>query len=101
MTVSEKLPERWQDRVARTGHGFTEFEEIAPTDAAREHLLMNLRLAEGIDLQDWQSRWGIEPNHAQITALSDAGFLMQDGTKLKATPQGRLVLNAVIAELSD
>jgi putative oxygen-independent coproporphyrinogen III oxidase len=98
-TVCEKLPERWQDRVARKGRGFAQFDEIVPEDAAREHLLMNLRLAEGIDLQDWQARWGVAPNTAQITALSEAGFLVQDGPMLKATARGRLVLNAVIAEL--
>ena len=98
-TVCEKLPERWQNRVAREGYGIVEFEEIAAEDAAREHLLMNLRLTEGIDLQRWQSRWGVAPNTAQIAALADAGFLAQDGAILKATPQGRLVLNSVIAEL--
>jgi oxygen-independent coproporphyrinogen-3 oxidase len=98
-TVCEKLPERWQDCVSRQGHGFTEFEEIAAEDASREHLLMNLRLTEGIDLDAWQSRWGVQPNTAQINALSDAGFLLRDGAMLKATPKGRLVLNAVIAEL--
>lgn len=98
-TVCEKLPERWQNRVAREGHGFVEVEEIAAEDAAREHLLMNLRLTEGIDLERWQSRWGVAPNTAQIVALADAGFLVQEGAILKATPKGRLVLNAVIAEL--
>lgn len=98
-TVCEKLPERWQNRVAREDHGIVEFEEIAAEDAAREHLLMNLRLTEGIDLQRWQSRWGVAPNTAQIAALADAGFLVQAGPMLKATPQGRLVLNSVLGEL--
>ena len=83
----------------RQGHGFTEFEEIAAGDASREHLLMNLRLTEGIDLDAWQSRWDVQPSTAQINALSDAGFLLREGAMLKATPKGRLVLNAVIAEL--
>jgi oxygen-independent coproporphyrinogen-3 oxidase len=99
-TICEKLPERWMDRVSREGHGLIEFEEITSEDASREHLLMNLRLTEGMDLEAWSARWGVAPNHAQINALSDAGFLVADAGRLKATPKGRLVLNAVIAELT-
>ncbi|HEX4295516.1 MAG TPA: radical SAM family heme chaperone HemW [Rhizomicrobium sp.] len=98
-TSAERLPERWRDAVARDGHGFVEQSEIATADAAREHLLMNLRLAEGLDLETYSARWNIAPDAARVAALVEDGFLRQDGERLIATPRGRLVLNSVIAAL--
>ncbi len=100
-TQTERLPERWRETVARTGHGLIEQSEIAPDDAAREHLLMNLRLAEGIDLAAYRARWGTAPDAARIAALAEHGLLTLDGDRLTATPRGRLLLNSVIAELAE
>ena len=44
---------------------------IATDDAAREHLLMNLRLAEGIDLAAYRARWSRAPDAARIASLVD------------------------------
>ncbi len=73
--------------------------DIAKDEAAREHLLMNLRLAEGLDLAAYESRWGARPDATKIAAMIEQGMLRLDGDILTATPQGRLVLNAVIAAL--
>lgn len=98
-TATERLPERWRERVLRDGHGLTEKSEITDADAAREHLLMNLRLAEGLDLAAYEKRWGTGPDAAKITALTEQGFLTRDGEVLRATPTGRLLLNRVIEEI--
>jgi len=98
-TAAIKLPERWRDQVAKQGHGYGEMTEISRDEAAREHLLMNLRLAEGVDLADYEMRWNIGPDAEKIAPLIEQGLLKQDGDILTATPQGRLVLNAVIAAL--
>jgi oxygen-independent coproporphyrinogen-3 oxidase len=98
-TTTERLPERWRDMVERSGHGLIEQSEIAPEDAAREHLLMNLRLGEGLDLSAYRARWGTAPDSARIAELVEDGLLRLDGDHLIATPRGRLVLNAVIAAL--
>jgi oxygen-independent coproporphyrinogen-3 oxidase len=99
-TSTERLPERWREQVARLGHGLTDVTEIARDDAAREHLLMNLRLAEGIDLTLYRARWNKAPDPARISDLVDAGLLTSDGDRLAATARGRLVLNSVIAALA-
>jgi oxygen-independent coproporphyrinogen-3 oxidase len=98
-TAAIRLPERWRDAVMRHGHGLSEQTEISDAEAARENLLMTLRLAEGLDLAAYEKRWSTRPASAKITPLIAQGFLMQDGDILRATPQGRLLLNAVIAEL--
>jgi oxygen-independent coproporphyrinogen-3 oxidase len=98
-TAAIRLPERWRNAVAKTGHGFAEMAQISDAEGAREHLLMALRLAEGIDLAAYAARWGTRPDAAKIAALVEQAMLEPNGERLIATPQGRLVLNAVIAAL--
>jgi oxygen-independent coproporphyrinogen-3 oxidase len=100
-TMAERLPERWRERVAKNGHGLAEMTEIAPPDAAREHLLMNLRLAEGIDLKAWCAKWSADIDTNRIEALEKEGFVEMTQERLRATRKGRLVLNAVIAALAE
>lgn len=99
-TVTERLPERWLRQVSAQGHGFSEWREVPSADAAREHLLMNLRLIEGIDLAAYRRRWGTTPSPQRIADLEQQGLLARDGDYLRATPRGMLVLNAVIAVLA-
>jgi putative oxygen-independent coproporphyrinogen III oxidase len=98
-TAAIKLPERWRDAVSKESHGFAEMMDVSSDEAAREHLLMNLRLSEGIDIAAYEARWNVRPDAVKIVALVEQGMLQQNGDILTATPQGRLVLNAVIAAL--
>jgi oxygen-independent coproporphyrinogen-3 oxidase len=98
-TAATKLPERWRDQVTKTGHGFAERMPVSNQEAAREHLLMNLRLSEGLDLAAYEKRWGTSLDAAKIAALTDQGFLAQKDGWLTATPSGRLLLNRVIEAL--
>ncbi len=99
-TMAEKLPERWRESVVRSGHGIAEKSEIGREDAAHEHLLMNLRLAEGLDLVGYAARWGIAIDAARIDALARDGLVTRKDDRLFATPRGRLLLNSVIAALA-
>jgi oxygen-independent coproporphyrinogen-3 oxidase len=98
-TAAIKLPERWRDAVSKVGHGFSEMTPVSQEEAAREHLLMNLRLAEGLDLAAYEKRWGITLDAAKIAGLVEQGFLTRVDDRLTATPSGRLLLNRVIEEL--
>ncbi len=98
-TAAIKLPERWRDTVRRTGHGFAEMTPIGDEEAAREHLLMNLRLAEGLDLAAYEKRWNTRLDAAKIATLTGQGFLSRESNRLTTTPSGRLLLNRVIEEL--
>jgi oxygen-independent coproporphyrinogen-3 oxidase len=98
-TAAIRLPERWRDTVARTGHGFSEMTPVSNEEAAREHLLMNLRLAEGLDLAAYEKRWNTKLDAAKITALVGQNLLSREQDRLTATPPGRLLLNRVIEEL--
>jgi putative oxygen-independent coproporphyrinogen III oxidase len=100
-TSTERLPERWHAAVERQGHGFVDQSEIAAQDAAREHLLMNLRLTKGINLVAYESRWDVQLERARIDALAANGLLTVNDLWLAATLRGRLVLNSVIAALTN
>jgi oxygen-independent coproporphyrinogen-3 oxidase len=98
-TEAEPLPEKWLAMVEQRGCGLT-LADIS-SEAAREHMLMGLRLAEGIDLAAYYERWKTAPSPSRIIELSDAGLIVSDHNRLRATARGRLVLNAVIAKLAD
>jgi oxygen-independent coproporphyrinogen-3 oxidase len=98
-TEAERLPEKWLAAVEQRGTslGLTDIS----SDAAREHLLMGLRLAEGIDLAAYSGRWRVSPSPSSVAELSGAGLVAAEHGRLRATARGRLVLNAVIAQLAD
>jgi oxygen-independent coproporphyrinogen-3 oxidase len=98
-TEAERLPEKWLAAVEQRGNSIALTDVSA--DAAREHLLMGLRLAEGIDLDAYRARWKVAPSSSRITDLSESGLITVEGIHLRATARGRLVLNAVIAQLAD
>jgi len=98
-TSTIRLPERWREAVMKGENSFTDFTPVRDEEAAREHLLMNLRLCEGVDLAAYQARWGKRPSSEKLAPLLEQGLLTRDGDVIRATPQGRLVLNAVIAAL--
>jgi oxygen-independent coproporphyrinogen-3 oxidase len=64
-------------------------------------LLMGLRLAGGISLARFEEVGGRAPAQCAIDALVELGLLHHDRAqaRIAATPQGRLVLNSVIAAL--
>ncbi len=99
-TVGEKLPERWRERVLRDGHGFAEMAPVPVADAAREHLMMNLRLSEGLDLDAYRARWGAILPSESVAMLAADGLVDQRGSRLIVTHKGRLVLNAITAALA-
>ena len=98
-TEAERLPEKWLAAVEQRGSSLA-LTDVSK-DAAREHLLMGLRLAEGIDLAAYQKRWNVALAPSRIAELSSAGLITADRNRLRTTARGRLVLNTVIAQLAD
>lgn len=68
-----------------------------------EHLLMGLRTAEGLSRKRVFDRFGLDPVNAaemSITAACEDGFLDIDDTAIRATREGRLVLDSVIGAIA-
>ena len=100
-TVRHKKPENFLAAVARNGHGLVEEELLPPADAAKEALVMGLRLAEGIDLALLAEQFG-RPivDQAAVDRLVGHALLCRDGTRLATTEAGKLLLDSILAEIS-
>jgi oxygen-independent coproporphyrinogen-3 oxidase len=61
---------------------------------------MGLRLSEGIDLSRLAALRGRVLDEARIASLEQDGLVALNGTRLAATPKGRLVLDKLIVELA-
>ncbi len=82
------------------GHGLASDDALTPQEAAEEYLLMALRLAEGMDLIRLAAIDGRTLDEDRLRTLERDGLVARDGDRLAATPQGRLVLERLILEIS-
>ena len=102
-TRRHRAPEPWAERVERDGHGSTAEEILSSEDRAREMLLMGLRLSEGIDARRFFARTEVQLAEAMEPEILEqalaAGYLVADGPILRATTEGRLRLDALLAAL--
>jgi len=98
-TVAEMRPTDYQDKVAATGLGFAEKEALSRTAWAEEYLLMGLRIEEGISLARFKEISGNDLPNMSIQDLCEAALIFREGDRLKATSQGRLLLNMVTKTL--
>lgn len=100
VTITERHPETWLDRVERTGTGVIEEERLDPSQEGDEFLLMGLRLKEGVSLDRFARLSGGRLAPEAIDQLAQLGFVERvSGNRLRATPNGALVLDAVVADL--
>lgn len=100
-TVTEKHPETWLEKVEQSGDGMIEQDLLGPDEQSDELLLMGLRLREGVDLARWQQLSGRDPDPEREQFLLEHGFIERLGnSRLRCTPKGMLVLDAVVADLA-
>lgn len=100
-TATEKMPETWLADVSSHGHGMTESEVLDTAEQADELLLMGLRLREGVDLARWRNLSGRGLDPERIDFLVSHGMIEKmSGERIRCTPQGMLVLDAVVADLA-
>lgn len=102
-TARLKPPAMWLKRIAEQGHGSQRDEVVAPYDRALELVFTGLRLHDGLDLAQLEQRTGMKRfdviSKARLKNLEDDGALTYESGIIRATPRGRLVLNAVVTEL--
>ena len=98
-TQRHRKPENWLAAIPRNGHGIAAEDHIAPIDRGTEALLMGLRLNEGVDLRRLTALAGRDPVDRAAVRRLGALLEMRD-ERLRATPAGMLVLNAILAEIA-
>ena len=101
-TVRHRKPENFLGAVGRNGHGISEEELLGATEAADEALVMGLRLREGIDVGLIASRFGLDSvvDWAKVERLVRSGHLTSNGQRIATTARGRLLLDAILAEIA-
>ncbi len=101
VTIAERRPESWLAMVEQAGHGISGGESLSREEEADEFLLMGLRLAEGIDLARYETLAGRPLSPRRLALLQDEGLVAPVGnSRLRATPQGMIVLDALVADLA-
>jgi oxygen-independent coproporphyrinogen-3 oxidase len=100
-TETEKRPESWIMRVEAKSHGLIVDEALTPGEMADEYLLMGLRLVEGIEPARYTALAGRTLDPRRISILREEGAVetTADG-RLRVTPSGFPVLDAVVADLA-
>jgi len=100
-TATEKRPESWLMRVEARGHGMVTDDVLIREEIGDEFLLMGLRLAEGIDPRRYERIAGRSLDEGRLATLSREGAVevTADG-RLRVTPSGFPVLDAVVADLA-
>ena len=93
-----RSPGQWLSAVERHGHGTETRETLTPEARQEELVMMGLRLTAGLNPQLLAL---VEPvlDPQGLARMVEGGFLIRDSAGLRVTSQGRLVLNAVLAEL--
>jgi putative oxygen-independent coproporphyrinogen III oxidase len=100
-TETEKRPESWLMRVEAAGSGLIVDEKLTAGETADEYLLMGLRLVEGIDPLRYNALSGrpLDPERVSILHSEGAVETTANG-RLRVTPSGFPVLDAVVADLA-
>ena len=92
-----------QDKVNSLGSATQKRHSLSFDERRDEILLMGLRLQEGVSALRFKAQTGRELYDSlpaeNLQALENMNFLKKDGDYLRATPAGRLRLNAVLGKL--
>jgi oxygen-independent coproporphyrinogen-3 oxidase len=99
-TESCKRPDDYIEAVNQRGISWASEERLTSEAAADELLLMGLRIDEGVDLAGIEALRGRRLNRDAMGWLVEQGLIVQEGGRLRLTPQGRVVTNRIIADLA-
>ncbi|TDI65098.1 MAG: coproporphyrinogen III oxidase [Alphaproteobacteria bacterium] len=102
-TENYRAPADWLAAVGRCGRGIKEETPLTAMVRAQEMVIMGLRLEVGITAADFRAVTGGDftdyLDRAAMARLTQGGYLSRQRGRLKATPEGRLRLDSVIASL--
>lgn len=98
-TETATSPGAWLRQVETTGSGDLSREALPGRDQAAEYLMMGLRLREGIDAARYAALSGKALNSVALEDLMNLEMIEVEAGKVRATRNGRAVLNALIRAL--
>lgn len=96
-TETALAPAVWMAEAGR-GQGERRRRPQDPREAAEELLMMGLRTCDGVPLDRLSAIVG-EVFRNKVNKLRDLGLLWPDANRLRATPRGQAILNALLRDL--
>lgn len=99
-TEAWRVPGEWLSAVETGGTGDSLQEALTLDDRALEYLLMSLRLSEGMDLARYSALSRTCLPAERVADLVHMGLLDHFPDRIRATENGRPVLNAILRELA-
>lgn len=96
---SVRMPDAWLEKVEQEGQGELAPQPLSTEEQAAEYLMMSLRLREGSSLSRYQSLARTPISPVALSELVESGHLWMRDDRFGATPEGRIVLNAVLRHL--
>lgn len=98
-TEAAPRPTDYVRAVAETGVGFAEPERLGPVQVAEERIISGMRIEAGVAFRE-VAVLGLAPDHPDVRRLVSLGLLADDPARLRATPEGRRVLDSLTATLA-
>jgi oxygen-independent coproporphyrinogen-3 oxidase len=95
-TARARKPENWLARIDSNRQGIETEEPLTPQTQAREALVMGLRLAEGLE----RARVDHAIDQAAVDRLAALGLMERTIDRVRVTPAGMLLLDAILAEVA-
>ena len=90
--------EAWRRRIAAGERPVAGEETLSDEELALEALMLGLRTAEGVDLERYRERFGVDPvarNQALVERLVEAGLVAAAGGRLRPTLRGFAVADGL------
>ena len=100
-TEAEARPEAYMTGLQTAGSGWGAAAKLTDADIAREILVMGLRAGEGLDVRRVETISGKRLPPDKLGIFASEGWIVRDGATLALTPRGRLLADAITAELSN
>lgn len=96
---SHLQPDHWLRNVSQTSNGEAESYLLTAEEIAEEFLVMGLRLTKGLALDDLEELTGFQITKRSLQQMQELTMVLLEDRRIKTTPQGRALLNSVLAQL--
>ena len=98
-TEAARKPADYIRKVGESGTGVASVERLTSVEAAQERLLSGLRILDGVAFGD-VTALGLTALDPKVRQFVDLGLLADDPSRLRATADGRRVLDRLTVELA-
>ncbi|MHA6287853.1 radical SAM family heme chaperone HemW [Maricaulis sp. CAU 1757] len=98
-TSTLRRPREYAKAVSDGTGRAIELERLDASQEAVERILMGMRLTDGLDLAHLNACTGQSVDPDGLARMTAEGFVEQSGTRVRLTPQGRLLADGVSARL--